>query len=138
LFLTIRSHYLSAEAACRNEAAAISAEIGSLVMTTFDKREEAFETKFVLDEAQKFKAEARRNRLLGLWVAPKLGMSGDEANAYAKEVVAAEFEGTGESGVVRKVMTDLAAAGIAVSEVELRLKMNELMAQAVAQVKAGT
>jgi hypothetical protein len=138
LFLTIRSRYLSAEAACRNEAAAISAEIGSLVMTTFDKREEAFETKFVLDEAQKFKAEARRNRLLGLWVASKLGMSGDEANAYAREVVAAEFDGTGEAGVARKVMTDLAAAGIAISEEELRLKMDELMAQAVAQVKAGT
>jgi hypothetical protein len=138
LSLTIRSRYLSAEAGCRNEAAAISAEIGTLVMTTFDKREEAFETKFVLDEAQKFKAEARRNRLLGLWVASKLGMSGDEANAYAREVVAAEFEGTGESNVVRKVMTDLAAADIAMSEVELRLKMDELMAQAVAQVKAGT
>ena len=106
-------------------------------MTTFDKREEAFETKFALDEEQKFKAEARRNRLLGLWVASKLGMSGDEANTYAKEVVAAAFEGTGPAALLRKAMTDLAAAGITLSELELRLKMNELMVQAVAQVKAG-
>ena len=107
-------------------------------MTTFDKREEGFEKKFALDEEQKFKAEARRNKLLGLWVAEKLGMSGDEANAYAREVVAAEFGEAGDADVVRKVMDDLAAKDIAVSEEQIRAKMNELMAQAVAQVKAGT
>ena len=66
-------------------------------MTTFDKREEGFEKKFALDEEQKFKAEARRNKLLGLWVAEKLGMFGDAANDYAKDVVAAEFEEGGDA-----------------------------------------
>jgi hypothetical protein len=106
-------------------------------MTTFDKREEGFEKKFVIDEELKFKAEARRNKLLGLWVASKLGMSGDEANAYAKEVVAADIVEAG-GGVVRKVMGDLEAKGVAMSEAELRAKMDELMAQAIMQVKAGT
>jgi hypothetical protein len=106
-------------------------------MTTFDRREEGFEKKFALDEEQKFKAEARRNRLLGLWVAEKLGLSGDAANAYAKQVVAADFE-EGGNGVVRKVSGDLGAKGVAVTEQELGVKMDELMAQAVLQVKAGT
>jgi hypothetical protein len=107
-------------------------------MTTFDKREEGFEKKYALDEEQKFKAEARRNKLLGLWVAEKLGMSGDEANAYAREVVAADFEEAGDGDVVRKVMGDLTAKGIAITELQIRAKMDELMAQAVMQVKAGT
>ena len=107
-------------------------------MTTFDKREEGFEKKFVLDEEQKFKAEARRNRLLGLWAAAKLGISGDAANTYAREIVAAEFSEGGDAAVVRKVTGDLAAKGIAVTEAEVRAEMTELMAQAVAQVKAGT
>jgi len=106
-------------------------------MTTFDKREEAFEKKYALDEEQRFKAEARRNKLLGLWVAEKLGKSGDAAAAYAKEVIAAEFEGAGDADVVRKVMGDLSAKGISVSEQEIRARMSELMAVAVAQVKAG-
>ena len=88
-------------------------------MTTFDKREEGFEKKYALDEEQKFKAEARRNKLLGLWVAEKLGISGD-------------------ADVVRKVLGDLTAKGEAMTEPQLRVKMDELMAQAVAQVKAGT
>ncbi len=107
-------------------------------MTTFDKREEGFEKKFALDQEQKFKAEARRNKLLGLWVAEKLGMSGDEANAYAKEVVASDFEEAGDGDVVRKVMGDLAAKGVALTEAQLRVKMDELMAQAIAQAKTGT
>ena len=107
-------------------------------MTTFDKREDGFEKKYALDEEQKFKAEARRNKLLGLWVAEKLGISGDEANAYAREVVVSDFEEAGDGDVVRKVMGDLAAKGIALTEAQLRVKMDELMAQAVMQVKAGT
>jgi hypothetical protein len=107
-------------------------------MTTFDKREEGFEKKFAIDEELKFKAEARRNRLLGIWVASKLGMTGDAAVAYAKEIVAAEFGEGGDADVIRKVMGDLAAKGIAVTEVQIRTQMTELMAQAVAQVKAGT
>src|SRR6266481_5157002 len=101
-------------------------------MTTFDKREEGFERKFALDEELKFKADARRNRLLGMWVASKLGMSAEAATAYAKLVVASEFEGTGD--VLGKVMGDLTAKGVAVSADELRAKSNELMALAIAQV----
>jgi hypothetical protein len=107
-------------------------------MTTFDKREEGFEKKFALDEELKFKAEARRNKLLGLWVAEKLGLTGEAANNYAREVVAAEFGDGRDDDVIRKVMRDLAARGIAISESELRAKMDELMAQAIAQVKTGT
>jgi hypothetical protein len=107
-------------------------------MTTFDKREEGFEKKFAHDEELKFKAEARRNKLLGLWVAEKLGLSGDAANEYAREVVAADFEEAGDGDVVRKVMRDLAAKGVAITEQQVRAKMDELMAQAIAQVKAGT
>ncbi|HLX15188.1 MAG TPA: DUF1476 domain-containing protein [Bradyrhizobium sp.] len=107
-------------------------------MTTFDKREEAFEKKFALDEEQKFKAEARRNRLLGLWAAAKLGISGDAASAYARDVVASEFSEGGDAAVVRKLMNDLAAKAIAITEAEIRAHMNEFLAQAIAQVKAGT
>jgi hypothetical protein len=105
-------------------------------MTTFDKREEGFEKKFAVDEEQKFKAMARRNRLLGLWAAEKLGISGDAAAAYAKEVVAADFEQPGDNDVVHKVMRDLAGKGV--TEAQLRAKMDELLAQAIIQVKAGT
>jgi len=104
-------------------------------MTTFDKREEGFEKKFAIDEELKFKADARRNRLLGLWVAGKLGLSGDAATAYAKEVVVSEFEGAGN--VIAKIMLDLKAGSIAVEETEIRAKSGELMAEAVAQVTAG-
>jgi len=107
-------------------------------MTTFDKREEAFEKKFVIDEDLKFKAAARRNKLLGLWAAEKLGLAGTEAASYAKEVVAAEFEEGGDDAVVTKVMTDLAAKNVSVNEEDVRSRMAELMAQAVVQVKAGT
>jgi hypothetical protein len=107
-------------------------------MNSFDKREEGFEKKFALDADQKFKAEARRNKLLGLWVAEQLGKSGDDANAYAREVVASDFEEAGDGDVVRKVLADLAAKGLATTEPQLRAKMDELMALAVAQVKAGT
>ncbi len=107
-------------------------------MSSFDKREEGFEKKFAMDEEQKFKAMARRNRLLGLWAAEKLGMSGDAATAYAKDVVAADFEPPGENDVVHKVMRDLGAKGIAVTEPQLHAKMDELLVQAIQQVKAGT
>src|SRR3954465_3811953 len=99
-------------------------------MTTFDKREEGFEKKFALDEEQKFKAEARRNKLLGLWAAEKLGLSGDAPLAYGREVVAAEF---GEAdGGVHKVARDFAAQGIALAEREIRAKLGQLMEQAAA------
>lgn len=107
-------------------------------MTTFDKREEGFEKKFALDSEQKFKAEARRNKLLGLWAAEKLGLAGDAAAAYAKEVVAADFEEAGDADVQNKVVKDFSAKGVTVSAAEVRVKMDELMATAIIQVKAGT
>ena len=107
-------------------------------MSSFDKREEGFEKKFALDEEQKFKAEARRNKLLGLWAAEKLGLTGDAATAYSKEVVAADFEEAGDQDVQNKVGKEFAAKGVAIAAAEVRAKMDELMAAAVAQVKAGT
>ena len=106
-------------------------------MTTFDRREEGFEAKFAHDEAAKFKAEARRNRLLGLWVAEQLGLSGEAASEYARTVVAAEFGEGRDSDVIAKVLADLSAKAIAVTEAQIRAKMKELMAQAIAQVQAG-
>ena len=106
-------------------------------MTTFDKREEGFERKFAHDEELRFKATARRNKLLGLWVAQKLGMSGDDAAAYAKEVVQADFEEAGEDDVFRKVRKDLDAKGVSASDQEIKKQMFDLMAQAVSQIEAG-
>jgi len=106
-------------------------------MTTFDKREEGFEKKFALDEEQKFKAEARRNKLIGLWAAEKLGITGDAVAAYVKEVIAADFEEPGDGDVMRKLLRDFAAKGVAITEKDLRGKMNEFSAMAIAEVKAG-
>src|ERR1700722_19787943 len=103
-------------------------------MTTFDKREEGFEKKFALDEELKFKAEARRNRLLGLWAAGKLEITGEAALTYAKEAVAGAFASGGEKAVVARVAGDLSAKGI--TEEDVRKQMIEFLAQAIAQVKA--
>ena len=100
-------------------------------MTTFDDRENAFENKFAHDEELKFKAEARRNKLLGLWVAGLLGKSGDAAAAYAKEVVASDFAEAGDEDVFRKVAADLGAKA---DEATIRAKMVELMAEAKRQI----
>jgi hypothetical protein len=107
-------------------------------MNSFEKRQEGFEKKFALDEEHKFKAFARRNKLLGLWVAEKLGITGDAASAYAKEVVTADFEQPGDDDVLQKVMRDLTAKGVALTEQQVRTQMDMLLADAVAQVKAGT
>jgi hypothetical protein len=104
-------------------------------MTTFDKREEAFEKRFALDEELKFKAMVRRNRLLGQWAAEHLGLSGDAATAYARETVAGAFAQGGEATVVTRVAGDLSAKGV--TEDAIHTQMRELMVQAVAQVKAG-
>ncbi|SHL58616.1 hypothetical protein SAMN05444414_12128 [Roseovarius marisflavi] len=93
-------------------------------MTTFDDRENAFENKFAHDEEMKFRAEARRNKLLGLWAAELLGKTGDDADAYAKEVVKADFEEAGHEDVVRKVAGDL---GDIADADTIRSKMNELL-----------
>jgi hypothetical protein len=107
-------------------------------MTTFDKREDGFEKKFALDEALKFKAEARRNKLLGLWVAEKLGITGDAANAYAREVVAADFEAAGDADLMHKVLRDLGAKGVPVSEQQIRQNMDAFLIEATTQLKAGS
>jgi hypothetical protein len=106
-------------------------------MTTFDKREEGFEKQFAHDEELRFKANARRNKLLGLWAAAKLGMAGAEADAYAKEVVVADFEEAGDDDVFRKVRRDFDAKGVTESDHQIRRTMDELMAQAVVAIKAG-
>jgi hypothetical protein len=105
-------------------------------MTTFDKREEGFEKKFAHDEELQFKAMARRNKLLGLWAAGLLGKSGADAEAYAKEVVVADFEEAGDADVLHKVAKDLAAKGV--TEQQIRAQMNELLTTAVKQIQAGT
>jgi hypothetical protein len=106
-------------------------------MTTFDKREEGFEKKFAHDEELRFKANARRNKLLGLWAAEKLGKSGPDADAYAKSVVIADFQEAGDDDVLRKVRGDLEAAGVATSDGEVRSRMIELMERAIQEVQAG-
>jgi hypothetical protein len=106
-------------------------------MTTFDKREEGFEKKFAHDEELRFKANARRNKLLGLWAAEKLGISGDAANVYAKEVVMADFEESGDDDVFRKVRKDLDGKGVTVSDPDLRRTMVDLMEKAIAEIKAS-
>jgi hypothetical protein len=106
-------------------------------MTSFDDRRNAFETQFAHDEDLRFKATARRNKLFGLWVAERLGKSGDEAEAYAKSVVLADFEEAGDADVLRKVRRDLDGAGNATGDAELNAKLNELTGRAIEEVKAG-
>jgi hypothetical protein len=106
-------------------------------MTTFDDRKDSFERKFAHDEELRFKATARRNKLLGLWAAEKLGRSGAEADAYAKSVVLADFEEAGDGDVTRKVKPDLEAGGVAITEGEITSRMVELMEKAIDDVKAG-
>jgi hypothetical protein len=106
-------------------------------MTTFDKREDAFEKQFAHDEELKFKATARRNKMLGLWAAEKLGLSGAEAEAYAKSVVMSDFEDAGDHNVVGKIRKDFDANGVAQSDHQISRTMNEMMAIAVTQIKEG-
>jgi len=105
-------------------------------MTTFDKREEGFEKKFAHDEELQFKANARRNKLLGLWAAEKLGMTGPATDTYAKEVVMADFEEAGDNDVFKKIRNDFDAKKVAATDAEIRRAMDEFMAQAIAQIKA--
>jgi hypothetical protein len=102
----------------------------------FDKRERAEEGKFALDQELRFKANARRNKLLGLWAAEKLGKTGEAASAYAVEVVKSDFEAPGDEDVFRKVKGDLDAAGVAITDHQLQRQMTELMDVAVEQVKS--
>lgn len=106
-------------------------------MTTFDKREDASEKQFAHDEELKFKATARRNKLAGLWAAEKLGLTGAEADSYALAVVMADVEERGEHNVARKIRKDFEAKGVAASDHQIERTMVELMAKAVADIKAG-
>ena len=106
-------------------------------MTTFDKREEGFEKKFALDEELKFRATARRNKLLGMWAAEKLGMTGAAAEAYAKDVVTADFEEPGDDDVFRKIRKDFDAKKVAQTDPQIRKAMDDLMKTAIAQIKSG-
>jgi hypothetical protein len=107
-------------------------------MTTFDKREEAFEKHFAHDEELKFKATARRNKLLGLWAAEKLGLSGAEADSYALAIVMSDVEDTGQHDVVRKIRKDFNAKGVVQSDHQISRTMTEFMAKAISDIKAGT
>ncbi len=104
-------------------------------MTTFDRREESFEKKFAHDEDLKFRATARRNKRLAAWAAEKLGKA--DADAYFKEVMAADLTEAGDDDVVRKVVADFQAAGVQQSEHQIRRTMDELLATAVEEIKAG-
>jgi hypothetical protein len=103
-------------------------------MTTFDKREEGFEKRFALDEELKFKATARRNRMMGAWAAEKLGLAGTDAEAYARDVVLADIEGT---GVFAKLRKDFDAKGVTQSDHQIHRHMDEMLAKAIAQLKAA-
>ena len=107
-------------------------------MSGFDKRREGYESKFAHDEELKFKATARRNKLVGLWAAGKLGLSGTAADDYAKEVVKADFEEAGDADVFRKLRRDFDAKKVDVSDHQISRHMEELMATAVEQVQSGT
>ncbi|MDP3738948.1 MAG: DUF1476 domain-containing protein [Hyphomonadaceae bacterium] len=105
-------------------------------MSGFDKRERAEEGKFALDQELRFKANARRNKLLGLWAAGLLGKTGEAAATYATEVVKSDFEAPGDEDVFRKVKGDLEKGGVAMTDHQIQRQMTELMETAIAQVKA--
>jgi hypothetical protein len=105
-------------------------------MTTFDEREKGFERKFAMDEELRFKATVRRNKLLGLWAAEKLGLSGPEAEAYAKEVIRADFSQPGDEDLVSKLRGDFDAKNVALSDDQIRAALIEFMATAITQAEA--
>ncbi|MFN7304443.1 MAG: DUF1476 domain-containing protein [Phenylobacterium sp.] len=106
-------------------------------MTTFEKRERGFESKFALDQEQEFKATARRNRMLGEWASGLMGLQGDQVAEYARAVVKSDLELPGEDDVLRKVFEDLKGAGVSMSEGDVRNKMGELLAIARQQIRDG-
>jgi hypothetical protein len=104
-------------------------------MTSFDDREKGFERKFAHDEELKFRATARRNRLLGLWAAELMGVSGDEAQSYAREVIKADLAEPGEEDLFRKIRADFDAKGVQQSDHQIRRQMAELMGEAINQLE---
>ena len=105
-------------------------------MTTFEDREKGYERKFAHDQELKFRATARRNKMLGLWAAEQLGLSGEEAQAYAKEVIKADLEIPGDDDVFRKIRRDFDAKGVQKSDHQIRSKMVDLMGVAISQIEA--
>ena len=106
-------------------------------MTTFNDREQGFEAKFAHDQDMEFRAHARRNRLLGLWAGELMGLQKQHLEDYAKAVVKSDFDQPGDEDVLRKIFEDLKGSGVQVSERDVRLRMDELMAIAREQIKAG-
>ncbi len=106
-------------------------------MTTFGKREDGFEKKFAHDEELRFKATARRNKLVGLWAAEKLGLAGEEAEEYARGVVRADFDEPGEEDVFRKLRADFDAAKVEQSDHQIRRTMDEMMSTAMLQIRSA-
>ncbi len=103
-------------------------------MTTFDERGKSFETKYKRDQELTFKVNARRNKLLGLWAAEKMGLAGDAAANYAKTVVASDFDRPGDDDVMEKVSADLKAKGVAVSDHVVKVEMERLLGVAKEQL----
>ena len=106
-------------------------------MTTFDKREQGFETQFAHEEEVRFKASARRNRLAGLWAAEKLGLAGVDAEAYAKAIVMTDVDKPGSDSVFERLRSDFTINGVAQSDHQIRRTLDEFMTQALVQMKAG-
>jgi hypothetical protein len=105
-------------------------------MASFEDREKGFERKFAHDEELKFKTTARRNRLLGLWAAEQMGIAGDAAQAYAREVIKADLVEPGEEDVFRKIRADFDAKGVGESDHQIRRKMADLMGEAIVQIES--
>ena len=105
-------------------------------MESFERRKDGFERKFAHDEELRFKAMARRNRMLGHWAAEKLGLSGPDVDSYAREVVKADFEAPGDEDVFRKIRTDFDAKNITLSDHQIRRTMEELLVKAAEQIQA--
>jgi hypothetical protein len=105
-------------------------------MKSFEDREKGYERKFALDEELRFRSTARRNKLLGLWAAEKMGLSGDAAQAYAREVIKADFEEPGEEDVFRKIRADFDAKGVEQSDHQIRRMMTDLLGEAIIQIEA--
>ncbi len=103
-------------------------------MTGFDEREKGFEAKYRLDQEARFKISARRNKLLGLWAAERMGLSGASAEEYAKEVVVADFEKPGDADVLEKVLNDLTDKGLGITDIQVRTQMDKLTETAREQI----
>jgi hypothetical protein len=110
---------------------------GNSDMATFEERQQGFEAKFARDDALRFKTTARRNRYFGIWAAGLLGLSGHEAETYVKDVIRADFQEPGDEDVIGKVATDFKANSVAMTDKQVRDKLQELMIQALAEIEAG-